>query len=123
MEASAVKTLKSQRSPRAHEGRRENLHSTASFIILTCDPYYGRFRTTMKTERRGPKTSMQRRLVSENVQLFDCTFDNFAQAVGRYGSACSSLRGMPKMLHSLFGRVQSVQERFVFTSDGARLVY
>jgi hypothetical protein len=76
-----------------------------------------------KTERRGPKTSTRCRLVSDNVQLFHVTFVKFAQAVGRYGSACSSLRGMPEVLHSLFDRVQSVQERFVSTSDGARFVY
>jgi hypothetical protein len=41
-----------------------------SFIILTPDPDYRRFRTTTKLERRGPKTSTHSRLVSENVQLF-----------------------------------------------------
>jgi len=37
----------------ANEGRRENLRSTASFIILSCDPYYGRFRTTPKEGEAG----------------------------------------------------------------------
>lgn len=77
----------------------------------------------MKMESRGPKTSTQCRLVSENVQLFDETFDNFARVVGRYGSTCSSLRGMSEVFHPLFDWIQSVPERLVPASDSARIAY
>lgn len=117
------KAFTAESAKKGRSDRRENFRSADLFIILTCEPQYGRFRTTTKMERRGPKTSTQCPLVSENVQLFDGTFVNFARAVGRYGSSCSSLRGMPEMLHSLFDRVQSVQERFVSAPDGPRFVY
>lgn len=77
----------------------------------------------MKMGRRGPKTSTRCRLVSDNVQHFCRTFDNFSRAVGRYGSACTSLRGVPEMLHSLFDWIQSVLQRLVSDPDGARFVY
>lgn len=61
--------------------------------------------------------------MSDNVQLLGVTFGNVARAVACYGSACSSLRGVPEMLHSLFDWIQSVPERLVPAADGARLVY
>ena len=76
----------------------------------------------MKMGRRGPKTSMQCPLVSENVQLFDETFDNFARVAGRYGSTCSSLRGMSEMFHSLFDWIQSVPQRLLPAADSAGVV-
>jgi hypothetical protein len=105
------------------EATEKNFHSADLFIILTRDLVYGRFRTRMETESRGPKTSTQCRLVSDNVQLFHVTFVKFARAVGRYGSSCSSLRGMPEMLHSLFDWIQSVPQRLVLASDRERFVY
>jgi len=117
------KHLNEQIAYECAKAERENLRSADSFIILTCYAYYGRFRTRMKTERRGPKMSTGCRLVSDNVQLFHVTFVKFARAVGRHGSSCSSLRGMPEMLDSLFDRIQSVPQRLVPASDCERFVY
>ena len=112
---------------REHRGFAEVAEKTHSvpdlFIILTRDLHYGRFRTTMKMGRRGPKTSAEYRSVSDNVQLFNTTFDNFSRAMGGYGSTCSSLRGMSEMLHSVLNWIQSVPQRLISAAYGARFLY